>query len=62
MSTLVIHGKLDPLARPEHGKAIADAVADAGCIMVPEWGHGLDYPQLWPELAKYLSQFCRLHP
>jgi pimeloyl-ACP methyl ester carboxylesterase len=62
MPTLVLHGELDPLAQPAHGKAIADAVANARCIMLPEWGHGLDYPQLWPELAEHLSRFRVSYP
>ena len=56
------YGALDPLAQPVHGKAIADAVADVRCIMVTEWGHGLDYPQLWPEPVEHLSHFRKLHP
>jgi pimeloyl-ACP methyl ester carboxylesterase len=52
--TLVLHGELDPMARSVHGQAVADAVERAEIIIVPEWGHGLDYPKLWPHLIGHL--------
>jgi pimeloyl-ACP methyl ester carboxylesterase len=61
LPTLVLHGELDPLAQPEHGMAIADALAGAQFILVPEWGHGLDYPQLWPKIVEQLVHFRASH-
>ncbi len=55
--TLVLHGELDPLAQPTHGKAIAEAVRDANFVVVPDWGHGIDYPSLWPLLTCHLVEF-----
>jgi pimeloyl-ACP methyl ester carboxylesterase len=55
--TLVMNGELDPVAQLKHGKAIAGVINDAKFISVPEWGHGLDYPKLWPLMAEHIKKF-----
>ncbi len=59
MHTLVLHGEMDVLAQPEHGQAIAAAVNRARIVLVPEWGHGLDYPELWPQFKDHFIAFCK---
>jgi pimeloyl-ACP methyl ester carboxylesterase len=59
LPVLILHGELDPLVRPVHGQAIADAVDGAKIVVIPDWGHGLDYPLLWPELVGHLAAFQR---
>ncbi|MDM8522229.1 alpha/beta hydrolase [Desulfococcaceae bacterium HSG8] len=60
--TLVLHGESDPLVQPVHGRAIAEAVHNAELVIVPEWGHGLDYPRLWPLLIRHLADFLKSDP
>lgn len=55
--TLVMHGELDPLAPVDHGRAIARAVKNAEFTVLPDWGHGMDYPDLWPVIAGRISKF-----
>ncbi len=57
LPALVLHGELDPLAQPVHGRAIAEAVPEARFEMVSDWGHGMDYPELWPVLVEYIFGF-----
>lgn len=45
--TLVIHGTLDPLVRPEHGKAVAGAIPGARLLLIEGMGHALPMP-MWP--------------
>lgn len=47
--TLVIHGDVDPLVRPEAGRATAAAIPGAKLLMVKGMGHALPIP-LWPEI------------
>lgn len=56
--TLVLHGELDPVAQPVHGEAIAAAVPDAQMALLPQWGHGMDYPKLWPRITQDITMFC----
>ncbi len=60
--TLAVQGESDPLARPAHGRAIADAVQNAKFITLPEWGHGIDYPALWLVFTRHLADFINSHP
>jgi len=55
--TLVLQGELDPVAKPEHGKAIRDAVSGSKFVLIPQWGHGLDYPNIWPTFSKHILDF-----
>lgn len=55
--TLVLHGLRDTLSAPEHGQAIADSIAGAECILIPDWGHGLEYPRIWAEMVGYIRDF-----
>ena len=59
LPALILHGKSDPLVQPAHGKAIADAIPDAQITILPDWGHGLDYPELWPLFVEHLARFRR---
>ncbi len=59
LPALILHGDLDPLVRPAHGQAIADALPDAQITIFPDWGHGLDYPKLWPVFVEHLHVFER---
>lgn len=40
--TLVIHGSADPMFRPEHGRALADAIPNAQLRILEGAGHGID--------------------
>ncbi len=60
--TLVLHGEMDPVAQPIHGKAIAESVPNAEFVLLSDWGHGLDYPDLWLSLIQYLVNFADAHP
>jgi len=60
--TLAVQGESDPLALPAHGRAIADAVQNGKFITLPEWGHGIDCPALWPLLTRHLAEFINSHP
>jgi pimeloyl-ACP methyl ester carboxylesterase len=62
LPTLVLHGELDPLAPPAHGRAIADAVSGAQFVVLANWGHGIDYPALWPSLTEHIINFQKAHP
>ncbi len=47
--TLVIHGTLDPLVRPEGGKDTAASIPGAKLLMIEGMGHALTIP-MWPEI------------
>jgi len=53
---LVIHGALDPLIPPEHGRATAAAVPGARLHIVEGLGHGISFPRLWDEIVGEISQ------
>jgi hypothetical protein len=54
-----MNGELDPIAQPAHGKSITAVVKNAEFIAVPDWGHGIEYPKLWPNLIEHLKNFIR---
>ncbi len=54
--TLVLHGSLDPLVLPEHGRATAGAVPGARLHMVEGLGHGIAFPRLWDEIVQQISE------
>ncbi len=60
--TLVLHGEMDPVAQPIHGKAITESVPNAEFGLLSDWGHGFDYPELWPSLVQYIVNFIDAHP
>jgi pimeloyl-ACP methyl ester carboxylesterase len=62
LPTLVLQGDLDPLVQPPHGRALAEAVPEAQVTIFSNWGHGLDYPKLWPTLVEYIVKFRNSHP
>ena len=45
--TLVIHGTIDPLVPPEHGKAVAGTIPGAKLLLIEGMGHALPMP-MWP--------------
>ena len=47
--TLVIHGTVDPLVRPEAGKDTANSVPGAKLVMVEGMGHAIPIP-MWPQI------------
>jgi pimeloyl-ACP methyl ester carboxylesterase len=47
--TLVIHGTVDPLVRPEGGKDTAASIPGAKLLMVEGMGHALPIP-MWPQI------------
>lgn len=47
--TLVIHGNVDPLVRPEAGKDTAASIPGAKLRMIAGMGHALPIP-MWPEI------------
>jgi len=62
LPTLVIQGELDPVAQPIHGKAITESVPNAEFMLLSDWGHGFDYPELWSSLIQYIVDFIDAHP
>lgn len=62
LPTLIIQGELDPLAQPVHGRSIAEAVPEAEFHLMADWGHGLDYPELWSALIEHIVNFRNSHP
>ena len=47
--TLVIHGSVDPLVRPEGGKDTAASIPGARLLMIEGMGHALPIP-MWPQI------------
>jgi pimeloyl-ACP methyl ester carboxylesterase len=53
--TLVIHGTVDPLVRPECGKDTAASIPGAKLLMIEGMGHALPVP-LWPQVIDAIDQ------
>jgi pimeloyl-ACP methyl ester carboxylesterase len=53
--TLVIHGTVDPLVRPEGGKDTAASIPGAKLTMIEGMGHALPIP-LWPQIIDAIDQ------
>jgi pimeloyl-ACP methyl ester carboxylesterase len=53
--TLVIHGTLDPLVRPEGGQDTAASVPGAKLLMIEGMGHALPIP-MWPQIIDAIDQ------
>lgn len=55
--TLVIHGTVDPLVRPEGGKDTAASIPGARLLMVDGMGHALPIP-MWPQIIDAIDKFA----
>ena len=53
--TLVIHGTLDPLVRPEAGKDTAASIPGAKLLMIEGMGHALPIP-MWPQIIDAIDK------
>src|ERR1700730_4602814 len=53
--TLVIHGTVDPLVRPEGGKDTAASIPGAKLVMVEGMGHALPIP-MWPQIIDAIDK------
>jgi pimeloyl-ACP methyl ester carboxylesterase len=53
--TLVIHGTVDPLVRPEGGKDTAASISGAKLMMVEGMGHALPIP-FWPQIIDAIDK------
>jgi pimeloyl-ACP methyl ester carboxylesterase len=56
--TLVIHGTVDPLVRPEGGKDTAASIPGAKLMMVEGMGHALPVT-MWPPIIDAIDQHAR---
>jgi pimeloyl-ACP methyl ester carboxylesterase len=56
--TLVIHGTVDPLVRPEGGKDTAASIPGAKLMMVEGMGHALPI-SMWPPIIEAIDQHAR---
>ena len=55
MPTLVIHGTVDPLVRPEGGKDTAASIPGAKLLMIEGMGHALPIP-MWPQIIGAIDE------
>jgi pimeloyl-ACP methyl ester carboxylesterase len=55
--TLVIHGTVDPLVRPEGGKDTAASIPGAKLLMIEGMGHAIPIP-MWPEIIDAIDKFA----
>ena len=53
--TLVIHGTVDPLVRPEGGKDTAASIPGAKLVMIDGMGHALPIP-MWPQIIDAIDK------
>jgi pimeloyl-ACP methyl ester carboxylesterase len=53
--TLVIHGTVDPLVRPEGGKDTAASIPSAKLLMIEGMGHALPIP-MWPQIIDAIDK------
>ncbi len=53
--TLVIHGLVDPLVRPEAGRDTAASIPGAKLLEIATMGHALPIP-LWPQIIDAIAQ------
>jgi pimeloyl-ACP methyl ester carboxylesterase len=59
--TLVIHGTVDPLVRPEGGQDTAASISGAKLLMVEGMGHALPIP-MWPQIIDAIDRFAHGAP
>ena len=53
--TLVIHGTVDPVVRPEGGKDPAASIPGAKLVMIDGMGHALPIP-MWPQIIGAIAE------
>ena len=53
--TLVIHGTVDPLVRPEGGKDTAASISGSKLLMIEGMGHALPIP-MWPQIIDAIDK------
>ncbi len=53
--SLVLHGDSDSLLTLAHARDTADAISNARLVVVPQLGHGMAYPSLWPEMVAAIA-------
>lgn len=53
--TLVIHGTVDPLVRPEGGKDTAASIPGAKLLMIDGMGHAIPLP-MWPQIIDAIDK------
>src|SRR5437588_11478083 len=53
--TLVIHGTVDPLVRPEGGMDTAASIPGAKLLMIEGMGHALPIP-MWPQIIDAIDK------
>ena len=58
--TLVIHGTVDPLVRPEGGKDTAASIPGAKLLMIEGMGHALPIP-MWPQIIGAIDEHATRH-
>jgi pimeloyl-ACP methyl ester carboxylesterase len=56
--TLVIHGTVDPLVRPEAGKDTANSIPGARLLMIEGMGHALPIP-MWPQIIGAITEHAK---
>jgi pimeloyl-ACP methyl ester carboxylesterase len=56
--TLVIHGTVDPLVRPEGGKDTAASIPGAKLLMIEGMGHALPIP-MWPQIIDAIAKHAQ---
>lgn len=56
--TLVIHGTIDPLVRPEAGKDTAASVPGAKLLLIEGMGHALPIP-MWPTIIGAIADHAK---
>ena len=58
--TLVIHGTVDPLVRPEAGRDTAASIPGAKLIEIAGMGHALPIP-MWPQIVGAIADHAGAH-
>jgi pimeloyl-ACP methyl ester carboxylesterase len=56
--TLVIHGSVDPLVRPQAGRDTAASIPGAKLLMIEGMGHALPIP-MWPQIIDAIDKHAR---
>ena len=56
--TLVIHGTVDPLVRPEGGKDTAASIPGAKLLMIEGMGHALPM-RMWPQIIDAIAAHAK---
>ncbi len=59
--TLVIHGTVDPLVRPEGGKDTAASIPGAKLLMIEGMGHALPM-RMWPQIIDAIAAHANAAP